>query len=313
MYLKTRKESKMKKINTQATLHDGSNISVEISGSGPAILLPVNPKPLEGQEAEEKRKWGVDPALGQSLIDGLNDEFTVVAFDYEGHRINHSAPKTLTPENVTQDILAVAEAAGVERWAYYGYSWLALSGLQLAIRTDRLWALIMGGYPPIDGPYDAMLAVTKATHDMTTKPKKPTVRPKTDDELDWDSAEMTMTEEQTRQFLTLYEALQSFNDRAIQSKVSCPRLCFAGSVDKIVYGERWGNTVVDIVGPLLYKSAELQKIGWDVQVLDGFDHIKAMQPNAVLPIIRPWLIDKLIKENTTNYSERRSARPGSVA
>ena len=289
----------MKKINTQATLHDGSKISVEISGSGPALLLPVNPKPLEGQEAEEKRKWGMDPALGRSLIDGLNNEFTAVAFDYEGHRINHSAPDTLTPENVTRDILAVADAAGVERWAYYGYSWLALSGLQLAIRTNRLWALIMGGYPPIDGPYDAMLAVTKATHDMTTKPKKPAARPKTDDELDWDSAEMTLTEGQTRQFLTLYEALQGFNDRAIQSKVSCPRLCFAGSADKIVYGERWGNAVVDIAGPLLHKSAELQKIGWDVQVLDGLDHIKAMQPNAVLPIIRPWLIDKRIKENTT--------------
>jgi len=289
----------MKTINIQASLHDGSKISVEISGSGPAILLPVNPKPLEGQEAEEKRKWGMDPALGRSLIDGLNDEFTVVAFDYEGHRINHSAPNTLTPENVTRDILAVADAAGVERWAYYGYSWLALSGLQLAIRTDRLWALIMGGYPPIDGPYDAMLAVTKATHDLTTEPKKPAAMPQTDDELDWDSAEMTMTEEQTRQFRTLYEALQGFNDRTIQSNVSCPRLCFAGSVDKIVYGERWGNAVVDIAGPLLHKSAELQKIGWDVQVLDGFDHIKAMQPNAVLPIIRPWLIDKRIQENTT--------------
>jgi hypothetical protein len=44
-----------------------------------------------------------------------------------------------------------ARAAGAERFAYYGYSWLALSGLQLAIRTDRLAALVMGGFDDLVG------------------------------------------------------------------------------------------------------------------------------------------------------------------
>jgi hypothetical protein len=65
----------------QAPLHDDSTIPVEIHGNGPTVLLPVNPQPVEGPQAEELRKWGVDPALGRSLIDGLSDAFQVVAFD----------------------------------------------------------------------------------------------------------------------------------------------------------------------------------------------------------------------------------------
>lgn len=286
----------MKATKHKTTLHDGNSIIVEVYGNGPAILLPVNTKVAEGSEGEAKRKWGMDPALGLSLVDGLSDKFTVVAFDYEGYRIEHPAPDTLTPENIARDILAVADAAGVDRFAYYGYSWLAVCGLQLTIRTDRVWALIMGGYPPIDGPYEGMLTVTKATHDMAVQAKdKPPAEPKTkadSDEFDWDSVEVTMTEVQTRQFMTLYEALQDFDDRDAQAKITCPRLCFAGSADKIEYGERWDNAVVDIAGPFIQQADEMKRFGWDVQVLEGLDHTQAMQADKVLPIIRPWLLAK---------------------
>ena len=181
-----------------AKLHDGSEIGIEVSGSGPVILLPVNPVPIKGNEAEEKQKWGVDPALGRHLIDGLHDEFSVVAFDYEGHRMAHPAPKTLTADNITQDLLAVADAAGAKRFAFYGYSWLALCALQLGIRTDRLWALIMGAYPPIDGPYKEMWAVTKATYEMALHPEEHAPTKKSADAYDWDSAELAISGDQTK-------------------------------------------------------------------------------------------------------------------
>jgi pimeloyl-ACP methyl ester carboxylesterase len=124
----------------QAGLHDGSTIAVEVHGDGPSVLLPVNPQPVEGPQAEQVRRWGADPALGRSLIDGLTDAFQVVAFDYEGRVLQVPKPDTLTPANLAGDLLAVADAAGTDRFAFYGYSWLALSGLQLAIRTERLTA-----------------------------------------------------------------------------------------------------------------------------------------------------------------------------
>ncbi|CAM3428947.1 alpha/beta fold hydrolase [Kibdelosporangium persicum] len=275
----------------QATLHDASRIDVEVHGTGPTVLLPVNPVPVTGQRADEMRNWGVDPALGRSLIDGLSDAFRVVAFDYEGHVIATPKPDTLTPDNIAADFLAVADAAGAERFAYYGYSWLALSGLQLAIRTDRLTALVMGGFPALAGPYAEMLAVTAATHASSGAPRssEPPAR-KSGDEYDWSTAEVTMSEEQTRQFMTLYVALQGFDDRAVQSRVTCPRLCFVGSKDTIVYDERWGGVTVDIAGAVADHHGELEAAGWQVHILDGLDHTQAMQPGAVLPVLRPWLI-----------------------
>lgn len=280
---------------TTATLHDGAKINVEISGSGPALLLPVDPVPLTGEAADAKQKWGVDPALGRHLIDGLNDAFTVIAFDYEGLRMQHPAAETLTPDNIVKDFLAVADAAGAEKFAYYGYSWLALCALQLGIRTDRAWALVMGAYPPIDGPYKEMWAVTKATYEMALHPEKQdwSASQKSDNEYDWDSVEPSLSSEQTKQFFTLYNMLQDFNDRAVQDKLTCPRLCFVGSNDRQEYSEKWGGVTVDMATPLIKKADELKKYGWDVQVLDGLDHISAMQPASVLPVIKQWLVNKV--------------------
>jgi pimeloyl-ACP methyl ester carboxylesterase len=276
----------------EARLHDGSTIEAQVHGQGPAVLVPVNPRPLEGPRAEELRRWGNDPALGRSLIDGLRDTFRVVAFDYEGHVLQVPKPATLTPDNLARDFLAVADAAGAERFAWYGYSWLAVGGLQLALRTDRVTALVMGGWPPIDGPYAEMLPVTTAAHRMATQPRDrtaPASAPAASEEPDWSSVEITLSEAQTRQFVTLYQALQGFDDRAAQARLACPRLCFAGSADNIDYPERWGGVRVHTAAPLLEHRAELEGYGWEVRVLDGLDHTQAMQAAAVLPVLRPFL------------------------
>ncbi|WP_046498461.1 alpha/beta fold hydrolase [Streptomyces odonnellii] len=288
---------------TEAELHDGSPIELEIHGTGPALLLPVDPRPADGAKADELRRWGVDPALGRSLIEGLSDTFRVVAFDYEGHVMETPKPDTLTPGNVAADLLAVADAAGADRFAYYGYSWLALSGLQLAIRTDRLSALVMGGFPSIGGPYAEMLQVTMATHQMAahrTPDPAPSTPPYPEqspgdsvEDYDWSAVEVSMTEPQTRQFVTLYEALQDFDDRAAQPRIACPRLCFAGSADEIPYGESWGGVTVRIAAAVMSGRTELEAAGWDVRVLDGLDHTQAMQPANVLPVLKPWFASRL--------------------
>jgi pimeloyl-ACP methyl ester carboxylesterase len=288
----------------QARLHDGSTIDVEVHGNGPAVLMPVNPVPVEGPQADEMRRWGVDPALGRTLIDGLSDAFRVVAFDYEGHTLRVPKPDTLTPANLVGDALAVADAASAGRFAWYGYSWLAVAGLQLAIRSERVAALAMGGYPPVGGPYAEMLQVTAATHELAkanaaSKPDNARASPPPEpsggspDEIDWSTVEVTLSEAQTRQYVTLYAALQGFDDRAAQARLRCPRLCFVGSADEITYDERWGGVHVSLARPVIERRAELEALGWEVHVLDGLDHTQAMQAAQILPLLRPWLIRSL--------------------
>ncbi|GLX95660.1 alpha/beta hydrolase [Herbidospora sp. NBRC 101105] len=267
-----------------ATLHDGARIDVEVHGEGPALLLPVNPRPAEdGPAAEAMRAWGGEPDLGFNLIEGLKDRFRVVAFDYEGHCL--AVPKKdLTPANVVGDLLAVADAAGARSFAYYGYSWLAMAGLQLAVRSDRVTTLVMGGFPPIGGPYREMLAVTEAAWEYAKNPEPPAVDVTPGD---WDSATPTADPAQTGQFMALYRELQEFDDRAVTLDI--PRLCFAGSQDTIVYSDKWGGVTVDIAGPLLRNRDEIEARGWEVRVLDGLDHMGAMRSAVVLPILTGWV------------------------
>src|SRR5437588_155725 len=281
-----------------ATLHDGSTIEIEVNGEGPTLLLPVNPHPVTGPQAETMQQWGADPALGHSLIKGLSDAFRVVAFDYEGQCLRLPKPDTLTPANAASDLLAVADAVGADRFAYYGYSWLALIGLQLAIRTGRLSALIMGGFPPLNGPYAAMLRVTTAAHEMAVEAAAKTDEVAADQQPaveagDWSSVQVTISPDQTRQFVTLYQALQGFDDRAAQAHITCPRLCFVGSADQIQYDQHWGNVLVSLAGPIVQGQAQLSALGWDVRVLDGLDHIQSMQARQVVPILRSWLATTL--------------------
>jgi pimeloyl-ACP methyl ester carboxylesterase len=224
----------------EADLHDGTTIRIAIQGAGPALLVPASLAPRTPAEAETMRQWGADPDLGPNLVNGLAGSNRVIAADYEGHRMAHPAPDTLTPGNVAADLLAIADAADADVFAYYGYSWLALSGLQLAIRTDRLRALAMGGFPPLDGPYKSMLAVTGQhircpSHlpRLHHRPLKPS--------LATGILSIQTNEAQTRQFVTLYEALQDFDDFAAAVPRDLPRLAFAGADDRIDYGPKWGR------------------------------------------------------------------------
>ena len=187
-----------------AQLHDGAAVDVPVFGDGPAVLLPVNTAVMEGPVAEQMRAWGADPNLGRTLAIGLADAgFRVLAADYEGHLAAPPKPETLTADNVAADLLAIADAAQVSRFAYYGYSWLALAGLQLALRTDRISALVMGGYPPLDGPYESMLAVTRSAHRMSVAHRDNLAPPVDVQPGDWDTVEVTSRPEQTPHYVPL--------------------------------------------------------------------------------------------------------------
>jgi pimeloyl-ACP methyl ester carboxylesterase len=270
-------------MRNSVTLHDGNTIGVEVCGDGPYLILPVNPVPIEGPQADEMRKWGADPAIGRNLIDGLADVARVIAVDYEGHVLATPKPETLTPTNVVADVLAIADAAGADRFAWYGFSWLGVVGLQLAVATHRLTGIAMGGWPPIDAPYAEMLNVTTAGWELATGARQ------SGGEDEWASA--YLEPDQQRQFVTLYTALQSFDDRAALERIpaALPKVCFVGANDEIRYGPSWGDVLVNLAQPVIRGRDALERLGWEVHVLNGLDHTSAMQATAVLPILRPWL------------------------
>lgn len=272
-----------------ARLHDGATLDVEVQGAGPALLLPVSAAIPDEATQQQLTAWGGDPTLGHSLAAGLAAAgHRVITADYEGHLAAHPKPGTLTADALAADLLAIADAAGADRFGYYGYSWLALAGLQLAIRTDRISALAMGGFPPLGGPYAAMLTVTRASHrealaNAAVPPEPVEVEPG-----DWDGAPALQAPELVRQYVTLYESLADFDERAALGGLDVPRLAFAGVADEIVYGPRWDDAVVTIGPALAANRDELTELGWSVELVPG-DHLSAMHAARVLPILTGWL------------------------
>lgn len=238
-----------------ALAHDGAVINIRVHGSGPTVLahpLTVNP----GAPPEAVR---LKADLERSLIERLSSCCRLVLFDYPGQP---PKPSTLTPANVVTDLLAIADAAGADQFAWCGYSWTAVIGIQLAIATDRLTGLICGGWPPVSGPYTQMLEVL-----LARQPDESRLSPSFPPEL--------------QQVITFYRGLQSFDDQAAQQQITCPRLCFAGTADDI-YDLGIGRTVID-------KRSRLEHLGWDVHLLAGLDHMQVLQPEVFVPVVSDWL------------------------
>jgi len=181
---------------------------------------------------------------------------------YRVMTLNMDAPPPMPAEEHTADrvcgaILESADAAGVERFAYYGYSFGAVMGLQLASRTNRLTALICGGWPPLDGPYSAALAVTEAR----------------------------ASRGEASYGRTFYRSIRDWQEREAVTRLTVPRMAFAGAEDQFVAE---GNPVR--IGPTLAAHRdELERLGWRVELVDGFRHDLGAHPEVIVPLVRRFL------------------------
>jgi len=257
-------------ISGHAIAHDGTKIYFEVHGKGPKTLFlnscPVRAPRPPGTEPSADSAKALN-ANRRAWLDAFTDSYRVILFEYPGEPMMY----TLTPATVARDYLAIADAAGAETFAYSGFSWGCVTGLQLAIRTDRVEALVCGGFPAMDGPYDAMLEILRAgmQRAVSIYGIKPPFAP-----------------ENARQYLTFYEALQSFDDRAIQGSLTMPRLNWLGSED---VPDLDGKPLANMSQIVIDNRKALEEAGWDVKIVPGHGHMSAIAPDVAVPLVREWL------------------------
>ena len=239
-----------------------SSVRYEVYGRGPALFLG---SPISASNSAPDG----DPiaAVRQGYLDRLTDRYRVIVMDYPPTGPDAvAAVASFDPDRVCADVLSVADAAGADRFAWYGYSWGGVVGLQLAARTNRLSALICGGWPPIGASYPDMAAVTQWLAERTRRAE----------------AEL---------MVTFYRALEQWRDEEAVSKFTCPRMAFAGSGDTITTA---GRTVR--IGPLVVeRKADLERMGWTVRVVDDVDHNLFTRPEVVVPLMRTFLDPVLLR------------------
>lgn len=214
----------------------------------------------------------------QPVLDGylqrLTDRYRVLLLDYPSIGGSRDiAPQDLTADRVCSDLLGVASAAGFDRFAFWGYSWSGAVGLQLATRTDRLSALVIGGWPPLDGPYREILAAARR--------KLPNPEPS--------SLKILRSAAQYAQWIAYYESMLDWPERQAVSRIACPRMVYFGANGDLVEA----GIEVTIASNIRRQLGTLQAGGWTVQELPGQGHGVCMVPELVVPPVRAFLDSSL--------------------
>jgi pimeloyl-ACP methyl ester carboxylesterase len=239
---------------------------LQAMGSASVVGLFSNVLSTEtrAQDVQPFTVRGSGPALiafdrqPRGYYDQLTDRYRVVVIADVATDNSPANIASLTADRVCADILAVADAAGVDHFAWFGFSFGSVVGLQLASRTNRLSALVCGGWPPLGGQYAETLAYVEA-----------------------EAAQGRATSA-----LTFYRSIRGWSEREAVSKFTCPRMAFAGNKDEFVAG---ADTRMRI-GPLIAEHrAELERLGWTVQLIDGFGHGLGGRPDIIVPILRRFL------------------------
>lgn len=114
---------------------DSTSIAFDVSGNGPSLLL------LHGGGGS-RAEWHET-----GYVDRMRDEFTVIAMDLRGHGESDKPtdPAMYSTDKMGDDILAVADACGVDRFILWGYSFGGNVERYLATRSERVSKMVMLG------------------------------------------------------------------------------------------------------------------------------------------------------------------------
>ena len=114
---------------------DGIQIAYDRNGAGPAVIL------LHGGGGN-RQEWHT-----AGYVERLREYFTVIAVDLRGHGESSAPtnPAAYTTGKMTGDILAVADACGVERFIVLGFSFGSNVGRYLAVQSGRIDKIVLLG------------------------------------------------------------------------------------------------------------------------------------------------------------------------
>jgi len=212
-------------------------------------------------------------AVRGGFLDRLTDRYRVLLVDYPNvGKTLTPAPAEFTIDRACTDMLAVADAAGFERFAWWGPASNGVQiGLALAARSKRVSAFVGGGWPPLGAPYDKLLL--NGQNQVLNPPPHAMV--------------LLRDKSQYAQWVTYYESMTHWPEAKAVASIECPRLLYfppeySGSGPGLTF------MFADIVRE---HRVELEKAGWRIVELPGEvrDGRVLFDPSVVVPVAREFL------------------------
>jgi pimeloyl-ACP methyl ester carboxylesterase len=236
-----------------ATLsRDGLDLHYEVTGSGPALLLPTF----------NYLRWDRYLDVGR-----LAGRFTVVTASPRGFAASSrlAADGDYRVADLASDMVAVVEAAGFGRFSVFGYSFTGAFAPWLAHLTDRVDAVVSGGFP-IVGDYSPQYAEIQRRSEAARA-----------DPAAW--AELTARFD-NRAALGFYRELSDLPPDFLVDSLPCPLFAF------------WGEDDEEIAqcGGVRLLAAGLDRRGFRHASFPGHDHNGMLAHiNEALPSVLGWL------------------------
>ena len=130
-------EQKPQSTTKFATSKDGTRIAYEVAGSGPALMLLHG----AGQSRQEWHRF--------DHVKRLSPQFTVIAVDLRGNGESDKPTKveSYAIDRLIEDLLAVADGAGAQRFHLWGFAYGGIVGRSLAAKSDRVKSMVYLGVP----------------------------------------------------------------------------------------------------------------------------------------------------------------------
>ena len=260
-----------------AETDDGVRIHYRLLGPTDAPTLWVGYPWTEGWDRIMRELGSTSSSIevGRQLLETLTAKYQVLHVDYPRGTGQSTGPLPgdLKPETVATDYVAVADAAGIDRFVAMGYSWGAGFGIQVASRTKRCAGLAIGGWPVRGAPYAQILESSGAQSSSLpagTAAGK-VLRSNTNFYADivgstWDEA----------------EAVEVMKDRAGLLYL------YVGSED---IGVPSMEIRLPIAKPIIENKERLEAAGWKVDVIEGYGHMN-LPLDAWVPRVMDFLEDK---------------------
>jgi len=255
---------------------NGDPIHYDVTGAGPNVFLGY---PFTASQGNAD---GLPVDLRAAVVQPLSQRFRVITADYP-RGIGETTPvraHLLTIDNVAREIELIADAAGADSFAWWGYSWGALVGLYLACMTPRLTCLVTGGWPPLAPLFADMLDMCRGM----------------EEELFQAEGVPSGVVESVAGFRMFYEDLVRHDWGPQQiSALSLPRLTYVGDKDVVSQG----GIDLPVTNLWMAQRADLDRLGWRTHLVEGnFDHDGVIEaPDQVLPVVTTFLASAL--ESTT--------------
>lgn len=246
---------------------DGTEIHFEIYGdrSRPAILLGPHFYCTRSED---------DDSYTDLWIGSLQRDFFLINADYPRGTGQTGNPQgfDFTPTIAAQEYECIADAAGVKRFGWLGYSFGGAMGVQVACRTGRVSALAVGGFPPLNAPFQLMADNHRKLIEQP-RPLPASINPGV-----------------IRSALGFYTTLTRWPERQEISKLTMPRLVFMGDQDGAADSADIGHLADD----LRAVEGDLRTLGWQIAWLKGQDHMTTLRPEVSVALVQRFFRNALL-------------------